>query len=177
MNSKTLAFPANIAICNFFPALYEFEDQLSTHYLVHSGFRQKQGVELFISHWYCVRICKFFVFPWTFLASRNSFNSKFPIPNEVAICEIPRKLIKCFFASVIFLCSLPIGILLRCLSKAFSSPHPKLPPMRAWRPFCIQKSAKKPLTTKCLKNLCAWVQSMHADQFGQFRAGSSPFCF
>ena len=78
-----------------------------------------------ISHWCCVRISKFFVFPWAFLASRYSFNSKFPIPNEVAICEIPRKLIKCFFVSVIFLCSLPIGILLRCLSKAFSSPHPQ----------------------------------------------------
>ena len=51
----------------------------------------------------------------------------------------------------------------------------QLPPMRTWRPFCIQKSAKKLLTTECLKNLCAWGQSMHADQFGQFCAGSSPF--
>lgn len=74
-----------------------------------------------ISHWCCVNSS---FSQWAFPASRYSFNTKFPIRNEVAICEIPRKLIKCFFASVIFHCSLPTGILLRCLPKEFSSPHP-----------------------------------------------------
>ena len=81
-------------------------------------------------------LCRYYTF-----AIFHSKNLKFPIPMRNT-----RKLIKYFFASVIFPCSLLIGILLRCLSKAFSLPHlypeswlilPQLPPMRTWRPFCI----------------------------------------
>ena len=46
LNSKTLAFSANIAICNFFPALYEFERSDVYSPLSSLWVRQKQGVEL-----------------------------------------------------------------------------------------------------------------------------------
>ena len=53
----------------------------------------------------------------------------------------------------------------------------QLPPMRTWRPFCIQKSAKKNSWPQNVWRTYAHEDKvcMHADQFGQFCAGSSPF--
>ena len=120
-----IAFSANIAVCNSFSCalIYEFDRSIVYSPLSPLWVFSETRSGTSISHWCCVKICKFSSLPWPFLASRYNFNSKFPYPNEVCHSrktkEVDHILLCCCYISLVWTdwnsASMPF--------KRFSTPH------------------------------------------------------